>query len=167
MLGGGGGGGGSWRDSLRWAEGGGGCYTIAPGKAEHLQIPAAERGEHPIPSHPRRPAGQQPQRSPRLPDPRYPTAARLIPASLGRRAPCPVPPVQQSGERQPAAVRSGPGTELETPTLCQPRGTGRALGEYCGGSLTPAGRPEPFRRPSARPCPQPCAWKVREIPVLW
>lgn len=37
--------GGSWWDSLRWAEGGGGCYTIAPGKAEHLQIPAAERGQ--------------------------------------------------------------------------------------------------------------------------
>lgn len=112
----GGGGGGSWRDSLRWAEGGGGCYTIDPGKAEHLQIPAPERGEHPIPAG--RAAAEEKDEVPRLSvilrlsafSPPLPPAAALS-----------LPPVQQSEQRQPAELGSEPGTELETLSLCQPR----------------------------------------------
>lgn len=102
MLGRGGGGGGSWRDSLRWAEGGGGCYTIAPGKAEHLQIPAAERGEHPIPSPPagRAAAAEQPAApGSSLPD-RCPPYPRLPPP------PGALPRPSRATERR-AAARGG------------------------------------------------------------
>lgn len=51
--------------------------------------------------------------------------------------------------------------------LASRAGTGRALGEYSGGVLTPPGRPKPFSPPSLHLCYQLCAWKVREISVFW
>lgn len=101
---------GSHWDSLKWAEGRGGCYTVARGKAERLQIAAPRLGAHPIAAG--RPGGSR-SAGRGFPAPRSPRAARAIPAVPASASGCPQllcpsPPVQQRGERQHAEVRSEP-----------------------------------------------------------